>query len=151
MREDLIANLAKAQGYSESKGVFAARKAIMHETQRLGIKGVTVDDIILGNGVSELIVMAMQAPTTFTAAVTPEAKTANPAKTNPYGSAATNPSPCNAPTIDFANMGCANDTRDDNIVPTKIRTNARGSNRKILTRRRRRLFGGSARNVATGS
>ena len=61
MREDLIANLAKAQGYSESKGVFAARKAIMHETQRLGIKGVTVDDIILGNGVSELIVMAMQA------------------------------------------------------------------------------------------
>ena len=61
VREDLIANLAKAQGYSESKGVFAARKAIMHETQRLGIKGVTVDDIILGNGVSELIVMAMQA------------------------------------------------------------------------------------------
>ena len=57
----MIANLAKAQGYSESKGVFAARKAIMHETQRLGIKGVTVDDIILGNGVSELIVMAMQA------------------------------------------------------------------------------------------
>ena len=61
VREDLIANLAKAQGYSESKGVFAARKAIMHETQRLGIKGVTVDDIILGNGVSELIMMAMQA------------------------------------------------------------------------------------------
>ena len=61
VREDLIANLAKAQGYSESKGVFSARKAIMHETQRLGIKGVTVDDIILGNGVSELIVMAMQA------------------------------------------------------------------------------------------
>ena len=61
VREDLIANLAKAQGYSESKGVFAARKAIMHETQRLGIKGVTVDDVILGNGVSELIVMAMQA------------------------------------------------------------------------------------------
>ena len=61
VREDLIANLFKAQGYSESKGVFAARKAVMHETQRLGIKGVTVDDIILGNGVSELIVMAMQA------------------------------------------------------------------------------------------
>lgn len=61
VREDLIANLSKAQGYSESKGVFAARKAVMHETQRLGIKGVTVDDIILGNGVSELIVMAMQA------------------------------------------------------------------------------------------
>ena len=57
VREDLIANLAKAQGYSESKGVFAARKAIMHETQRLGIKGVTVDDIILGNDVSELIIL----------------------------------------------------------------------------------------------
>ncbi|MBV7434943.1 pyridoxal phosphate-dependent aminotransferase [Cardiobacteriaceae bacterium TAE3-ERU3] len=61
MREDLIANLNKAQGYSESKGVFAARKAIMHETQRIGIKGVSVDDIIIGNGVSELIVMVMQA------------------------------------------------------------------------------------------
>lgn len=61
MREDLIANLYKAQGYSESKGVFSARKAIMHETQRLGIKGVSVDDIIIGNGVSELIVMVMQA------------------------------------------------------------------------------------------
>ena len=60
MREDLLANLSNAQGYSESKGIFAARKAIMHETQRLGIKGVTVDDIIVGNGVSELIVMGMQ-------------------------------------------------------------------------------------------
>lgn len=60
MREDLLANLSNAQGYSESKGIFAARKAIMHETQRLGIPGVTVDDIIIGNGVSELIVMAMQ-------------------------------------------------------------------------------------------
>ena len=61
VREDLIANLSKAQGYSESKGVFSARKAIMHETQRQGIKGVGVDDIFTGNGVSELIVMAMQA------------------------------------------------------------------------------------------
>lgn len=61
VREDLIANLVNAQGYSESKGIFAARKAIMHETQRLGIKDVGVDDIITGNGVSELIMMAMQA------------------------------------------------------------------------------------------
>ncbi|MDO4435564.1 MAG: pyridoxal phosphate-dependent aminotransferase [Cardiobacteriaceae bacterium] len=61
VREDLIANLINAQGYSESKGIFSARKAIMHETQRLGIKDVGVDDIITGNGVSELIVMAMQA------------------------------------------------------------------------------------------
>lgn len=60
MREDLLANLAEAQGYSESKGIFAARKAIMHETQRQQISGVTVEDIIIGNGVSELIVMAMQ-------------------------------------------------------------------------------------------
>lgn len=61
VREDLIANLFNAQGYSESKGVFSARKAVMHETQRLGIRGVGVDHIYLGNGVSELIVMAMQA------------------------------------------------------------------------------------------
>lgn len=61
IRADMIANLQKAQGYSHSKGLFAARKAIMHETQRLGIKGVGVDDIILGNGVSELILMVMQA------------------------------------------------------------------------------------------
>lgn len=61
VREDLIANLVNAQGYSESKGIFAARKAIMHETQRLGIKDVGVEDIITGNGVSELIMMAMQA------------------------------------------------------------------------------------------
>lgn len=61
IREDMIANLLKAQGYSESKGIFSARKAIVHETQRLGIKGVSVDDVFTGNGVSELIVMAMQA------------------------------------------------------------------------------------------
>lgn len=59
--EDIIANLHNAQGYTESKGIFAARKAVVHETQRLGIKGVTVEDVIIGNGVSELIVMAMQA------------------------------------------------------------------------------------------
>ncbi|SUO95468.1 pyridoxal phosphate-dependent aminotransferase [Suttonella ornithocola] len=61
IREDIIANLNNAQGYSESKGIFSARKAVVHETQRLGIKGVTVDNVIIGNGVSELIVMAMQA------------------------------------------------------------------------------------------
>lgn len=61
MREDLIANLLNAQGYSESKGVFAARKAIMHETQRLGVQGVGVEDIYIGNGVSELIIMTMNA------------------------------------------------------------------------------------------
>lgn len=57
---DIISNLRSAQGYTESKGMFAARKAIMHETQRLNIPDIKIDDIYLGNGVSELIVMAMQ-------------------------------------------------------------------------------------------
>jgi alanine-synthesizing transaminase len=59
--QDVILNLPNASGYSDSKGLFSARKAIMHETQRKGIAGVQIDDIIIGNGVSELIVMAMQA------------------------------------------------------------------------------------------
>lgn len=59
--QDVIRNLANAQGYSDSKGLFSARKAIMQECQQLGIHGVDIDDIYLGNGVSELIVMAMQA------------------------------------------------------------------------------------------
>lgn len=58
---DVILNLPESQAYSDSKGLFNARKAVMHETQRLGIKGVNIDDIYLGNGVSELIVMSMQA------------------------------------------------------------------------------------------
>ena len=58
---DVIHNLPDAAGYSDSKGLFAARKAVMHETQRIGIKGVQIEDIYLGNGVSELIVMTMQA------------------------------------------------------------------------------------------
>ena len=58
---DVIRNLANAQGYSDSKGIYPARKAIMQEAQRLNIKGVEIDDIYLGNGVSELITMAMQA------------------------------------------------------------------------------------------
>ncbi len=59
--KDVILNLPESQAYSDSKGLFSARKAVMHETQRLGITGVEIDDIYLGNGVSELIVMAMQA------------------------------------------------------------------------------------------
>ena len=58
---DVIANLRNAQGYVESKGLFSARKAIMHETQKLNIPDVDINDIYLGNGVSELIVMSMQA------------------------------------------------------------------------------------------
>ena len=59
--QDMIRNLPSSAGYSDSKGVFAARKAVMHYTQQQGIAGVTLDDIYLGNGASELIVMATNA------------------------------------------------------------------------------------------
>ena len=58
---DMIRNLPNAAGYSDSKGIFAARKAVMHYSQQKHIKGVTLEDIYIGNGVSELIVMAMNA------------------------------------------------------------------------------------------
>ena len=58
IQQDMIRNLPNSAGYSDSKGIFGARKAVMHETQRQGIKGVTLNDIYLGNGASELIVMA---------------------------------------------------------------------------------------------
>ncbi|GMQ54602.1 pyridoxal phosphate-dependent aminotransferase [Halopseudomonas aestusnigri] len=58
--QDVILNLPTAQGYSDSRGLFSARKAVMHYTQTKNIPGVGIEDIYLGNGVSELIVMAMQ-------------------------------------------------------------------------------------------
>jgi alanine-synthesizing transaminase len=58
IQQDMIRNLPTSAGYSDSKGIFGARKAVMHETQKQGIKGVTLEDIYLGNGASELIVMA---------------------------------------------------------------------------------------------
>jgi alanine-synthesizing transaminase len=61
IQQDMIRNLPNSAGYSDSKGIFAARKAVMHETQKQNIKGVTLDDIYLGNGASELIVMATNA------------------------------------------------------------------------------------------
>ena len=61
IQQDMIRNLPNAAGYTDSKGIFAARKAIMHYTQQKGIRGVTLEDIYVGNGVSELIVMAMNA------------------------------------------------------------------------------------------
>ncbi|MEO7399807.1 MAG: pyridoxal phosphate-dependent aminotransferase, partial [Polaromonas sp.] len=61
VQQDMIRNLPASAGYSDSKGIFAARKAVMHETQKQGIKGVTLDDIYLGNGASELISMATNA------------------------------------------------------------------------------------------
>ncbi|WP_028768919.1 pyridoxal phosphate-dependent aminotransferase [Shewanella fidelis] len=57
---DVILNLPSAQGYCESKGLFSARKAIVQHYQSQGIFGVDIEDIYIGNGVSELIVMAMQ-------------------------------------------------------------------------------------------
>lgn len=58
--QDVIRNLPKAEGYSESKGIFSARKAIVQDFQLRGIFGVDIDDVFMGNGVSELIVMATQ-------------------------------------------------------------------------------------------
>ncbi len=58
---DVIHNLRDASGYSDSKGLFSARKAVMHYTQQKKIAGVEIEDIYIGNGASELIVMAMQA------------------------------------------------------------------------------------------
>jgi alanine-synthesizing transaminase len=60
VQQDVILNLPNSSGYSDSKGLFAARKAIMHYTQLKKIAGVTIDDIYIGNGASELIVMCMQ-------------------------------------------------------------------------------------------
>ncbi|NQU65396.1 MAG: pyridoxal phosphate-dependent aminotransferase [SAR324 cluster bacterium] len=58
---DMIINLPTSQGYADSKGIYPARKAIMNYCQEKEIDGVTIEDIYLGNGVSELIVMSLQA------------------------------------------------------------------------------------------
>ena len=58
---DMIVNLQNAQGYGDSRGLFAARKAVMHDFQVKGVMDVGIEDIFIGNGVSELIVMSMQA------------------------------------------------------------------------------------------
>ena len=57
---DMMYNLRECEGYSDSKGIFSARKAIMQYCQLKGVKGVDIGDIYLGNGVSELITMSMQ-------------------------------------------------------------------------------------------
>ena len=61
IQQDMIRNLPNSAGYSDSKGLFAARKAVMHYSQQQGVAGVTLEDVYLGNGASELIVMATQA------------------------------------------------------------------------------------------
>ncbi|MBA0901433.1 MAG: pyridoxal phosphate-dependent aminotransferase [Candidatus Nitrotoga sp.] len=60
IQQDVIHNLPNSSGYSDSKGLFAARKAIMHYAQQKNISGVGLEDIFIGNGASELIVMSMQ-------------------------------------------------------------------------------------------
>ena len=57
---DVIHNIPQSQGYCDSKGIYPARKAVMQYYQKLGVAGVDVEDVYIGNGVSELVVMAMQ-------------------------------------------------------------------------------------------
>jgi alanine-synthesizing transaminase len=59
--QDMIRNLPHSAGYTDSKGLFAPRKAVVHYTQEKQIRGVSVDDVYLGNGASELIVMSLNA------------------------------------------------------------------------------------------
>lgn len=59
--QDMIRNLPHSAGYTDSKGLFAPRKSVVHYTQEKGIAGVTVDDVYLGNGASELITMSLNA------------------------------------------------------------------------------------------
>lgn len=59
--QDVIRNLPQSQGYSDAKGLFSARKAVMHYCQQKNFPNVGIEDITIGNGVSELVVMTMQA------------------------------------------------------------------------------------------
>ena len=59
--QDMIHNVPVSQGYSDSRGLFSGRKAVMQYCQQKGIANVDIDDVYLGNGASELIVMSMQA------------------------------------------------------------------------------------------
>jgi alanine-synthesizing transaminase len=58
---DMMHSLPQAHGYSESKGILSARRAVVQHYEENGIAGLDVEDVFLGNGVSELIVMALQA------------------------------------------------------------------------------------------
>jgi alanine-synthesizing transaminase len=59
--QDMIRNLPHSAGYTDSKGLFAPRKSVVHYSQEKHIAGVSVDDVYLGNGASELIVMSLNA------------------------------------------------------------------------------------------
>ena len=59
--QDMIRNMPHSAGYTDSKGLFAPRKAVVHYTQQKNVASVTIDDVYLGNGASELIAMGMNA------------------------------------------------------------------------------------------
>jgi alanine-synthesizing transaminase len=59
--QDMIRNLPGAHGYSDSRGILPARRAVVQHYQDLGVPDVGIDDVFLGNGVSELVAMAVQA------------------------------------------------------------------------------------------
>ncbi|GAA4628251.1 pyridoxal phosphate-dependent aminotransferase [Actinoallomurus vinaceus] len=59
--QDVIRNLPVAHGYSDSKGILSARRSVVQHYEQQGFTGLDVEDVYLGNGVSELIVMALQA------------------------------------------------------------------------------------------
>ena len=61
IQQDVIRNLPGSAGYGDSKGIFSGRKAVMHYAQQKHIRGVALEDIYIGNGASELIIMSMQA------------------------------------------------------------------------------------------
>jgi alanine-synthesizing transaminase len=61
IQQDMIRHLPSSAGYSDSKGIFAARKAVMHYTQELGVQGVTLDDVYMGNGASDVISTSVNA------------------------------------------------------------------------------------------
>src|SRR6202161_2879080 len=61
LRLAMIENLARSEGYSHQKGIFPAREAIVMHQQARGVQGVTVDDVFIGNGVSELIDLVLRA------------------------------------------------------------------------------------------
>ncbi len=61
VQQDMIRHLPSSAGYSDSKGIFAARKAVMHYSQEQGVQGVTLDDIFMGNGASDVISTAVNA------------------------------------------------------------------------------------------
>jgi alanine-synthesizing transaminase len=61
MRRALVENLGQAEGYCHQKGIFPAREAVVMDAQSRGVRGITADDVFMGNGVSELILMTLEA------------------------------------------------------------------------------------------